>query len=77
MTDECVAGKVVDVLALSDIFFHSCKFIPCRSCMIVQSYLSYLGTGMMEIGKLATSTFPIMMLSFELLINLVAWVMGL
>ena len=38
--------------------------------MLIQSYL---GTNMMEIGKLDTPAFPILMPSFQLL-NLVAWV---
>lgn len=37
---------------------------------------SYLGTNMMEIGKLDTSVFPTLMPSFQLL-NLVAWVKDL
>lgn len=53
-------------LALADIFFHSFKFTPGRSKIVA----SYLGTGMMEIGKFATSIFPTRVPSFGLL-NLV------
>lgn len=60
MTDEHIAGKGVDFFAL--IAPQSCEFTTGRSFMVV---LSYLGTGMMEVGKLITSPFSIMMPSFE------------
>ena len=71
MTDECIAGKKkrVDFLALADIFFRSCKFTLCQSCIIVNSMIvpSYLGTSMVDIGKCTTPTFPTMVPSFWLL----------